>query len=237
MHHQPLLLWLKSANAEERFTFLWLLFMSTFRLCSLLFLCLLLSDCGGPIKSVTPGAANVPEAREKAAPPVVEVVKPPPEEPAAAPEAKRRKVAVAVMLLANKAKMTAGELEYLTGVVRQAAAMLPKEGFLVMTRENITTMLPPDTRPEDCVGNCEVETGRKLGAEWLLTGEVLRFGSELRAIMNLHHVPSGNLTQTERVVAKTLPVLERRLSGQTLRLLTGRVGRGNFPPSLSQNRT
>ena len=49
---------------------------------------------------------------------------------------------------------------------------------------------------------------------------MLRFGTELRAILNLHHVPSGALKRTERVAAEDLIGLEKQILGQTLRLLS-----------------
>ena len=89
------------------------------------------------------------------------------------------------------------------------------------TRFNEITMLfPTEQRLEDCVGSCDVETGRLLGAEWIITGEVLRFGPDLRAILSLHHVPSGALQRTERVAATNLVGLEEQILGQTLRLLS-----------------
>ena len=87
---------------------------------------------------------------------------------------------VAVLNLKNNAGVKTGEISYLTQVLRQAANLLPTEHYLVMTKNNITELLPPNVRLEDCQGACAIETGRNVGAHWVLVGEVVRFGSSLR---------------------------------------------------------
>jgi len=51
---------------------------------------------------------------------------------------------------------------------------------------------------EECQGECEVDTGRRLGADLIVSGEVLRFGSGLRINLKLHDVKSGQLCPARR---------------------------------------
>ena len=64
------------------------------------------------------------------------------------------------------------EVSFLTNEVRRVVGYLPTERFLVMTKESMAVMIEPGKTLEDCVGQCEVETGRLLNAEWIITGEL-----------------------------------------------------------------
>src|SRR5438093_4718108 len=88
---------------------------------------------------------------------------------------------VAVLEFRNKLPdKDAVDAGYLTDVVR-TAVLEQGAGLRVMTRENILVLLQSQgKRLEDCEGECEVDTGRRLGAEYVITGEVLRFGSSLK---------------------------------------------------------
>ena len=91
------------------------------------------------------------------------------------------------------------EANYITELVRGATRKaLPATQFIVMTKENLIDMLPPGKRLTDCVGECAVETGRKVGADYVVDGEVVRFGGELRVAFTLHDTREGNLLATER---------------------------------------
>ena len=69
--------------------------------------------------------------------------------------------------------------QYLTNVLReQAVKELPaKQGFTIMTRENINAMLPPGKAIEDCEGSCLAETGKNIAADYVCQARVGRFGS------------------------------------------------------------
>ena len=117
---------------------------------------------------------------------------------------------IAVMGLNNRARITDDEVEYLTDLVRGAASRaLAGRGFLVLTRENIYELLPPGKHMADCASaSCEVEPGRMIGADYIVTGEVLKFAGELRIIMKAHHSLSGAFLGEQTARGKTLAGLE-----------------------------
>ena len=88
---------------------------------------------------------------------------------------KKAKERIAVLDLRNRSGAKDSEVLYLTSLLRQAASRLPTSRFSVMTKNNILVLLPPNTKLEDCVGTCAVDTGRRIGAQWILVGEVLFF--------------------------------------------------------------
>lgn len=85
--------------------------------------------------------------------------------------------------------------QYLTNVLReQAVKELPaKEGFTIMTRENINAMLPPGKAIEDCEGSCLAETGRNIAADYVCQARVGRFGSKLTLSAELYETAGNKL--------------------------------------------
>ena len=121
---------------------------------------------------------------------------------------------VAVVELRNEGDLQAREVSYLTDQVRtQASAALPGERFLVMTRESIVALLPPGKTLADCAKQqCEVEVGRTIGADYIVTGEVLKFGDELRLNMKVHHCVSGAFLGSETAKGTKVNDLESGLA-------------------------
>jgi PEGA domain len=101
---------------------------------------------------------------------------------------------VAVLELVNKAGITDDEAYFLTDKVRRmASGTLPAAHFTIMTSENIQELLPPGKDLAKCTdAQCEVEIGRNIGAEYIITGEIIRYAGDLRVQVKVHHVPSGH---------------------------------------------
>lgn len=115
---------------------------------------------------------------------------------------------VAVLEFRNFADLQEQEVAYIGDVVRAEALQLPAKKFLVMTRENILELLPPETDLAACEGECEVETGRNLGAHYVVTGEIIKFGSALKVSMKLYETGSAALKGQQNGSAKDLEALE-----------------------------
>lgn len=116
---------------------------------------------------------------------------------------------VAVLSLKNTAHLSPPEVRYIADQVRAGLLRLPPSQFVILTRENILAMLPPGRVLADCEGDCEVETGRNIGADLIVTGEVLPFGAGLRVALRAHEVASGKLVATVAASGATLEALER----------------------------
>jgi len=116
-------------------------------------------------------------------------------------------------------QVTSDEVSYLTNELRTVASYLPAPRFLVLTQESLETLIDPSMKLEDCVGSCAVETGRIVGARWILTGEVVRFGSSLRVSLKLHDTKSGHFLKGAAVKGKSVEDLEQELHAQALSLV------------------
>jgi hypothetical protein len=138
----------------------------------------------------------------------------------ASTRAKNVQKRVAILELRNRARIRPQEISYLTDLIRKNAAVLPRDKFTVITRENIIAMLPPDVDLDSCIGECEVETGRRIGSHWLITGDVVKFGKALRITLKLHHSTSGELRGSSIVKGSIVEELERPMRRAMLELLS-----------------
>jgi hypothetical protein len=85
------------------------------------------------------------------------------------------------------------DVAYFTDLVR-AAALRVAPALHVMTRENTLVLLQSSGKKlEDCEGECEVDTGRRLGADLIVTGQVLKVGSNFKLNLKMHETHDGRL--------------------------------------------
>src|SRR5439155_26575900 len=114
---------------------------------------------------------------------------------------------------------------YISDQVRSAVKeLLPQ--MKVITRENMLVLMQASGRKlEECEGECEVDTGRRIGAELVVSGELLRFGTQYKLNMKLHQVRSGELLAGAVAAGATADDLDRDLRPAVQRLLTPLLAR------------
>lgn len=127
---------------------------------------------------------------------------------------------LAVLELRDSSNAGAAGTAYLTDLVRGLASRaLPSERACVLTRESLEPLLPAGTTLAECAdGACEVEIGRRVGADYVVSGELLRFGGALRLLLKLHHCRSGAFLGSEPVAGADVTALERGRSDAADRL-------------------
>ena len=126
---------------------------------------------------------------------------------------------IAVLTLVNKLNSHDNEINYLTAMIRGEVARRLSDDYLVMTEENMIALLPEDKALEDCVSDCQITVGREIGASYIITGELIRFGRSLRLFIRLHDTRSGRLISNEIAKAKTLEDIEKPTQNAVTRLL------------------
>ena len=101
-------------------------------------------------------------------------------------------------------KLTGEQLDAITDWVRGAARRaLPQ--MTIMTRENVVTLLDANERTiEECVVDCEMEIGRLLGADYIVTGAVTQFDDLLILTLGLHATASGAFLGSARGRSESL---------------------------------
>jgi TolB-like protein len=129
----------------------------------------------------------------------------------------------AVLELRNKlegADRNLVDAAFLTDVVRQQA-LEAVPSLKLMTRENVLTLLEASGKKlEECEGECEVETGRRLGADIVVTGELLRFGRGFRVNLRLHDTHTAQLLAAAVASGETPEALEKDMARAVAKLMT-----------------
>jgi formylglycine-generating enzyme required for sulfatase activity len=97
------------------------------------------------------------------------------------------------------AGLSRAKLDALTQAVRGEATRRLPTGFTILSEENTLVILRDmGVDLSRCQGECEVETGRKLGADWVLSQQLTRFGTVWNLQLNLFETATGALRGSER---------------------------------------
>jgi hypothetical protein len=100
------------------------------------------------------------------------------------------------------------DVRYFTDVVR-GEVLRRAPGVQVMTRENLLVLLQATGKDmASCEGECEVDTGRRIGADMVISGEVLKVGTHFKLSLKLHETHDGRLLSTAVGSGKTIDELD-----------------------------
>jgi len=106
-------------------------------------------------------------------------------------DAKLKHGRVAVLELKSDGEVKPDQLRYFGDAVR-AATLKSAPWLEVMTRENILVLLQASGKDlANCEGECEVDTGRRIGADAVVTGELIKLGSRYKLSLRLFDTHSG----------------------------------------------
>ena len=142
---------------------------------------------------------------------------------------------------AAKDVITFEEKQYLTDVLRsEAVKALPAEqNYTIMTRENITMMLPPGKALEDCEGECLVETGKNISADYVAQGHVGRFGADLTITVELYETAGNKLLGSFSSKAQDIATLENEIRQKShdlfIQIVASTYGTLDIQPLLNEN--
>jgi TolB-like protein len=130
---------------------------------------------------------------------------------------------LAVLDFTNYAKdLSKEDVHYFADVVR-GATLKAAPRVEVMTRENLLVLLQATGKDaSNCEGECEVDTGRRIGADAVISGEVLKVGSRYKISLKLHETHEGRLLSTGVASGKTIDELDEKLQAAAAELLAPR---------------
>ena len=119
------------------------------------------------------------------------------------------------------------DAQYLADTVR-GAVLDAVPDMRVMTRENEMVLLEGSGKKlSECEGECEVDTGRRLGADLVISGSLLKFGSSYKLIVKLHETHEGRLLSEAQASGRTIDELDADVQLAVRKLL--RPLSGEFP--------
>jgi hypothetical protein len=131
---------------------------------------------------------------------------------------------VAVIELKNDADLKEREVLSLTETARGVVAERLGRKYLVMTRENILSLVDEQTCNDAMAKSCEVEMGRTLGAHFIVSGAVTRLGGVLKVALKVHSTKDSRLLGVREGETQTLEGLAREIKGvaeSAVRLIDG----------------
>jgi hypothetical protein len=113
-----------------------------------------------------------------------------------APQGRQTKALFAVLEFKNRIKGKDAEgvdAVYFANAVRSAVKRTAPQAR-VMTRENVMVLLQSQGKSlSDCEGECEVDTGRALGADMVVSGDLIKIGSTFKLDLRMHQTSDGQL--------------------------------------------
>ena len=122
---------------------------------------------------------------------------------------------IAVLEFQNRAKMKQDDASYLAELFRGIAVSLRSKGYIIMTRENMISLLPPNKKLEQCVGECEVETGRKLGAHYIVAGVVYKIDEGFKLLVKLYETKGGSLVSSSEYDGQSAGDIAKKVKSDT----------------------
>lgn len=117
---------------------------------------------------------------------------------------------LAVLEMHNETKdLEPKDVRYFTDVVRGAVLRLQPQ-LEVITRENLVTLLQATGKDlANCEGECEVDTGRRIGADAIVSGELVKVGTQYKLSLRLHETRDGRLLGASVASGATIDELDR----------------------------
>ena len=126
---------------------------------------------------------------------------------------------LAVLDFRNKLEGEKIDSGYFADVVR-SDALKTVPGLRVITRENLLVLLQSTGKDlASCEGECEVDTGRRIGADLVISGDLLRIGSSYKLNLRLHETRGGQLLSGVVASGKTVDELDAALGPAVTELL------------------
>jgi TolB-like protein len=98
------------------------------------------------------------------------------------------------------------------------------QGVVVMTRENMLVLLRDMGKQECGEGDCEVETARNIGADYVVSGKVVRMEQLYVVTLKLHETKGGSLLGAETVEGASQIELMRSLREHGRQLTSAAFG-------------
>jgi formylglycine-generating enzyme required for sulfatase activity len=123
------------------------------------------------------------------------------------------------------AKIEGEVLDAFADAVRGGAVEgLAGRGVQVMTRENMMVLLRAMGKKDCAEGDCEVETARNIGADFVVSGSVVRIDEAFVVTLKLHETRDGSLLATDQIDAKKQLEVLRQLREHGRAIVANNIG-------------
>ncbi|MGB8296935.1 MAG: SUMF1/EgtB/PvdO family nonheme iron enzyme [Polyangia bacterium] len=136
------------------------------------------------------------------------------------------------------AKIEGEVLDAFADAVRGGAVEgLAGRGVQVMTRENMMVLLRSMGKNDCTEGDCEVETARNIGADFVVSGSVVRIDEAFVVTLKLHETRDGSLLATDQIDAKKQLEVLRQLREHSRAIVANNIWPRPAPPPVERPRS
>jgi len=113
--------------------------------------------------------------------------------------------------------VTKSEAQFLTDQIRGASVKVLGKQIVVITRENLVDLLKAHGKTmEQCSeAKCATEYGRAISADYIITGEILKYGRQVKATLRLHRTSPPQLLESVQWGGEGVQELEKGLGKNT----------------------
>ena len=131
----------------------------------------------------------------------------------------------------KESSLSLQEKQTLAEVVRGIARkQLRNSEWIILTRENIMSRVPPGTDLSDCGGDeCIITTGKKLAVDYIVSGTATLIGSYIQITLSIYDVASGDLKNSEWARGKTVDDLINPVEITAQKLFASLPGARSMP--------
>lgn len=95
----------------------------------------------------------------------------------------------------------------------------------VLTRESLDLLISENKVVGLCDSDCEVKQGRQIGANLIVTGELVRVGTQLKLSLRLHETEFGQLLTGTVAAGQTVDEVDQALPSAVVELLAPLTGK------------
>jgi len=132
------------------------------------------------------------------------------------------------------ANLKADILDTMSDAVRGGASdALAGTGINVMTRESMLVLLKEMGIKECTEGDCEVETARNIGSDYVISGRIVQMDGSYVATLKLHETKRGTLLGTRDAEAEKQKDLWHALKEQGRKLVAEKLVARPNPPAVA----
>jgi hypothetical protein len=118
-----------------------------------------------------------------------------------------------------------------------SANLLSQDNYLIMTKENMLEILQDMDKDLSCTaGKCEIEIGRNIGADYIISGSILQVEGLYLLTLKLHETDSGNLLSGQEIKNPSLVDLISDIQNGSAELLRQGL-KISLPQTTSQKET
>jgi hypothetical protein len=108
--------------------------------------------------------------------------------------------------------------KYLTELINSKVILLPQDQYIAITKENLTMLLPSEKTLEECIGECEVNVGRIVGSQRVISSVLFDFNETVRLNIKLMNTQDGAILNTLNLKGKSILDLEEKINQRFMEL-------------------